>query len=81
MAQRKTSPLKKFRKRVEYHIKQIEDTAGFYSDSEWITLILGKIQELSDPVDVDQLALLGALIEVWGTDRGVDADLDEMEVV
>ena len=69
----KIQPLKRFRKRVEFHIEQVEDSVGFPSDEEWAAHVLAKIQELSNsPVNTDQLALLGALIEVWGTDRGID---------
>ena len=71
---RKTPPLKRFRKRVEYYVKEVGESVSFHTDSEWTNLVLSKIQELSDPVDTDQLARLSALIEVWGTDRETDAE-------
>ena len=70
-----TPPLKQFREQVEHYIKVVEDEAGFYTDQEWIALILSKLLEFSNPVNTDNLALLGALILVWGRDRGVDSDL------
>ena len=71
---RQTPPLKRFRKRVEQYIPEIEESVGFPTDQEWLALVLAKIQELSDPVDTDQLARLGALIEVWGIDRETGAE-------
>ena len=71
----KTPPLKQFREQVEHYVKVVESEAGFYTDEEWISLILSKIVQLSAPINTGDLALLGALIEVWGTDRGVDSDL------
>ena len=69
---KQTPSLKRFSKRVEQYVKLVEESADFHTDSEWATLVLAKIQELSDPVDTDQLAFLGALIEVWGADRGIE---------
>lgn len=63
---------KRFRQRVEYHKKEIENTVGFQSDAEWLKLVVSKILELSDPVNTDQIAFLTALMEVWGNDRGID---------
>ena len=40
----RTPPLKQFRKRVEHHIKEIEDSVDFPTDSEWIALILSKLR-------------------------------------
>ena len=72
----KTPPLKRFREHVEQYVKVVEIEANFYTDEEWIALILAKIHELSAPINTGELALLGALIEVWGTNRGVDPDLE-----
>ena len=72
----KTQQLKQFREQVKQYIAEVEDSAGFYTDSEWRTLVLAKIQEISEPINTGELALLGALIEVWGTDRGIDSDLE-----
>ena len=69
---RQASPVKRFRQRVEYHKKEIEDTVGCLTDEEWLKLVVSKILELSDPVNGDQLALLAALIEVWATNRGIE---------
>ena len=71
-----SSQLKQFRQQVEQYIEVVEAEAGFYTDEQWISLILAKIQELSEPINTGELALLSALIEVWGTDRGVDSDLE-----
>lgn len=71
----KTPPLKWFSKEVEHCVKVVEDEAKFYTDQEWIALILSKIVQFSAPINTGDLALLGALIEVWGRDRGVDSDL------
>ncbi len=71
-----TRLLKDFRQQVEQYIEVVENEADFYSDEEWIALVLAKIQELSEPINTGELALLGALIEVWGTDRGIDSDLE-----
>ena len=67
---------KQFRKRVKHHIQEVEDSVGFLTDKQWLMLILSKLTELSETrhVNTDTLALLGALIEVWGTDRGMDND-------
>ena len=71
----KTQQIKQFREQVKQYIAEVEDTAGFYSDNEWRTLVLTKIQEISEPLNTGELALLCAMIEVWGTDRGIDSDL------
>ena len=70
-----SSQLKQFRQQVEQYIEVVEAEAGFYSDSEWRTLVLTKIQEISEPLNTGELALLCGMIEVWGTDRGIDSDL------
>ena len=72
----KTPPLKRFREHVEQYVKVVESEANFYTDEEWIALIRSKIHELSEPINTGELALLGALIMVWGTDRGMDTDLE-----
>ena len=61
-----TPPLKQFREQVEHYIKEVEDSVGFPTDEEWLTLVLSKLLEFSDPVNTGDLALLGAMIEVWG---------------
>ena len=75
MAEVKTPSLKWFSKEVAHYVKIVEDEAKFYTDEEWIALILSKIVQFSDPINTGDLVLLGALIEVWGTDRGRDSDL------
>ena len=62
----KTPPLKRFRKRVEEHIQEVEDFVDFLTDEEWKALVLTKFGELSNPINTDNLAKLGALVEVWG---------------
>ena len=47
----KTQQLKQFREQVKQYIAEVEDTAGFYSDNEWRTLVLTKIQEISEPLN------------------------------
>lgn len=73
----RTPPLKQFREQVEQYVKVVASEANFYTDEEWIARIRSKIHELSEPINTGELALLGALIEVWGTSRAVDPDLEE----
>ena len=57
--------LQRFRRRVEKHIPEVEDSVGFLSDEEWKARVLMKLGELSDPVNTDDLAKLCALIQLW----------------
>ena len=64
----RTPPLKQFRELVEQYIEVVESEANFYSDDEWIGLILRKLLNSPSPSTL-AISPFGALIR-YGEQTG-----------